>query len=163
MSLVYLAYHEMGCMGLRSLLARGVAVDAVYTYDEDPGENCWFGSVAELAREAGIPTYTSVKINAPETIEQIRSVAPDVILSVYFRDMVGKHVRAIPRYGAFNLHGSLDNNSTEGKVRLSCDARYQLAADPIDERWIGENPIGHGAGYSGIGAAQPLTAPPLYR
>ena len=107
MSLVYLAYHEMGCMGLRTLLARGVSVAAVYTYDDDPSEKCWFGSVAGLARQAGIPTYTSVKINAPETVEQIRALTPDVILSVYFRDMVGKLVREVPRHGAFNLHGSL--------------------------------------------------------
>ncbi len=107
MSLVYLAYHEMGCRGLRTLLAKGVSVGAVYTYDEDPDENCWFGSVAALAREADIPTFTSVNINAPETVEQIRALAPDILLSVYFRDMVGKPVRSIARHGSFNLHGSL--------------------------------------------------------
>lgn len=41
------------------------------------------------------------------------------------------------------LHASLDNR-TEDRIRLSSDTRYQLAADPIDERWIGEDPIGHG-------------------
>ncbi|MHB8636184.1 MAG: phytanoyl-CoA dioxygenase family protein [Fimbriimonadaceae bacterium] len=42
----------------------------------------------------------------------------------------------------FTVHGSLDNQSRE--VRLSSDSRYQLASEPIDERWIGENPPGHG-------------------
>lgn len=40
------------------------------------------------------------------------------------------------------LHCSLDNHSD--RIRLSSDSRYQLASDPIDERWIGDDPIGHG-------------------
>ncbi len=63
----------------------------------------------------------------------------------------------------FMLHGSLDNRSTEGRLRLSCDTRYQLASDPIDERWIGDNPIAHGQGYAGISGARPLTAAPIRR
>jgi len=42
------------------------------------------------------------------------------------------------------LHASLDNQS-EDRIRLSSDTRYQLASEPIDERWIGDDPIGHGA------------------
>jgi ectoine hydroxylase-related dioxygenase (phytanoyl-CoA dioxygenase family) len=42
----------------------------------------------------------------------------------------------------YTVHGSLDNHSRE--VRLSSDTRYQLASEPADERWIGENPPGHG-------------------
>jgi hypothetical protein len=39
------------------------------------------------------------------------------------------------------VHGSLDN--TTDRIRLSTDTRYQLASEPIDERWIGERPPGH--------------------
>jgi len=39
------------------------------------------------------------------------------------------------------VHGSLDN--TTGRIRLSTDTRYQLASEPIDERWVGERPPGH--------------------
>ena len=42
------------------------------------------------------------------------------------------------------LHCSLDNVSPVNRIRLSSDARYQLASEPIDERWIGEDPIAHG-------------------
>ncbi|QDT46522.1 1-deoxypentalenic acid 11-beta-hydroxylase [Symmachiella dynata] len=41
----------------------------------------------------------------------------------------------------FTVHGSLDNHSD--RIRLSTDSRYQPADEPADERWIGENPIGH--------------------
>lgn len=41
------------------------------------------------------------------------------------------------------VHGGLDNRSD--KLRLSSDSRYQLASEPVDKRWIGENPPGHSA------------------
>lgn len=40
------------------------------------------------------------------------------------------------------VHAALDNQSN--RIRLSSDSRYQLASEPADERWIGENPIAHG-------------------
>lgn len=39
------------------------------------------------------------------------------------------------------VHGSLDNQTD--RFRLSTDTRFQLANEPIDERWIGEQPPGH--------------------
>ena len=44
-------------------------------------------------------------------------------------------------FTSFTMHGSLDNRSN--KFRISTDARFQRASDPVDERWIGERPIGH--------------------
>lgn len=63
----------------------------------------------------------------------------------------------------FMLHGSLDNRSSIGRIRLSCDTRYQPAAAPIDERWVGENPVGHGQGYASVGGSRPLTSEPIRR
>jgi hypothetical protein len=45
-------------------------------------------------------------------------------------------------FSTYTIHASLDNRSK--RIRLSSDSRYQLASDPIDERWIGETPVGHG-------------------
>lgn len=45
-------------------------------------------------------------------------------------------------FSVFTIHGGLDNHSNT--IRLSSDTRYQLASEPIDERWIGENPPAHG-------------------
>lgn len=42
------------------------------------------------------------------------------------------------------VHGSLDNQSD--RIRLSCDIRYQLASEEVDERWVGPYPVGHGPG-----------------
>ena len=45
-------------------------------------------------------------------------------------------------FGMDIVHGGMDNRSD--RLRLSSDSRYQLASQPVDERWIGENPPGHG-------------------
>lgn len=45
-------------------------------------------------------------------------------------------------FGMFLVHASLDNRS-ENLLRISSDARYQRASEPIDERWVGLNPPGH--------------------
>lgn len=45
-------------------------------------------------------------------------------------------------FSIFTVHASIDNKTD--RVRLSSDSRYQRASEPADERWIGENPSGHG-------------------
>jgi ectoine hydroxylase-related dioxygenase (phytanoyl-CoA dioxygenase family) len=45
-------------------------------------------------------------------------------------------------FSMFTIHTSLDNHTD--RIRVSCDSRYQLASEPIDERWVGEHPPGHG-------------------
>ncbi|MDB6093937.1 MAG: Phytanoyl-CoA dioxygenase [Verrucomicrobia bacterium] len=41
-------------------------------------------------------------------------------------------------FGMKLVHGGLDNQTD--RFRFSSDTRYQRASQPIDERWIGENP-----------------------
>ena len=45
-------------------------------------------------------------------------------------------------FSMFTVHASLDNHSD--RIRLSSDSRYQLASEPVDERWVGEHPVAHG-------------------
>jgi len=44
-------------------------------------------------------------------------------------------------FGMFTMHGSVENTSKQ--FRISTDTRYQPANEPVDERWIGDNPIAH--------------------
>ena len=41
-------------------------------------------------------------------------------------------------FGMTLVHGGLDNQTD--RFRFSSDTRYQRASQPIDERWVGENP-----------------------
>lgn len=64
-------------------------------------------------------------------------------------------------FGGFTMHGSLDNHSSLGRVRLSVDVRYQPATDRADDpRFFGPNPIGaKGGSYGEQKAALPLGTP----
>ncbi len=64
-------------------------------------------------------------------------------------------------FGGFTMHGSLDNHSLLGRVRLSVDVRYQPASDPADDsRFFGLHPSGaKGGSYGEQKAAQPLGTP----
>ena len=53
------------------------------------------------------------------------------------------HMGDLLLFSIFTVHASIDNQTN--RVRLSSDTRYQLASEPADERWIGPNPIAHGA------------------
>ena len=44
-------------------------------------------------------------------------------------------------FGMHAMHASTTN--TTNRWRISCDTRFQPEADPVDERWVGEKPIGH--------------------
>lgn len=44
-------------------------------------------------------------------------------------------------FGMYTLHASTTN--TTNRYRLSCDVRFQPAADPVDDRWVGKEPKGH--------------------
>lgn len=45
-------------------------------------------------------------------------------------------------FDVYTVHGGTDNRSN--RVSLSTDTRYQRASAPVDERWVGVQPIGHG-------------------
>jgi UDP-4-amino-4-deoxy-L-arabinose formyltransferase/UDP-glucuronic acid dehydrogenase (UDP-4-keto-hexauronic acid decarboxylating) len=46
----------MGCTGIQALLDAGYDIEAIFTHPDNAGENNFFGSVARLAAEQGIPS-----------------------------------------------------------------------------------------------------------
>ena len=107
MKTIVLAYHNIGCAGIKALLSHGYEIQAIFTHKDDPRENIWFDSVAELAAVNNIPVYAPEDINHPLWVEKIRELSPDILFSFYYRNMVGKDILGIPAAGCLNLHGSL--------------------------------------------------------
>ena len=107
MKAVVFAYHDMGCTGIQSLLDAGYDIAAIFTHPDNPGENHFFGSVARLAAEQGIPVWAPEDVNHPLWIERIREMKPDVLFSFYYRNLLGDEILNLAPKGAFNLHGSL--------------------------------------------------------
>lgn len=61
---------------------------------------------AGLSR-AGLDVRPLVDVNAPETLEWLRGLAPDFVASFYFNQWIGPEVCAIPRRRCVNMHPSL--------------------------------------------------------
>ena len=104
---VVFAYHNVGVRCLRVLLAHGVDVPLVITHADHPDEAIWFGSVAATAAECGIATIAPESANTPDLVARIAALAPDFLLSFYYRGMLAPPLLATPRRGALNMHGSL--------------------------------------------------------
>ena len=105
--ILFFGYSEVGFECLSLLLERGDNVVALITHEDNPHEKIWFKTPAAAAREKGIPVFTPEKINTPEWLDRITALQPDLILSVYYRNMIGTRILALPQLGAFNMHGSL--------------------------------------------------------
>ena len=104
---VVFAYHNVGVHCLRVLLEQGVDVALVVTHEDNPHENIWFDSVAQLAEEAGIPVIKPADPNTPEVLAHLQKLELDFLFSFYYRHMLSEAVLAVPSRGAFNMHGSL--------------------------------------------------------
>ncbi|MBL5964639.1 bifunctional UDP-4-amino-4-deoxy-L-arabinose formyltransferase/UDP-glucuronic acid oxidase ArnA [Lelliottia amnigena] len=107
MKAVVFAYHDIGCAGINALVAAGYDITAIYTHPDAPSENHFFGSVARIAAEHGIPVYAPNDVNHPLWIDRIKSAQPDVIFSFYYRHLLCDEILNSATVGAFNLHGSL--------------------------------------------------------
>ena len=107
MKAVVLAYHQIGCIGIEALLRHGFEIASVFTHTDDPHEKLWFDSVAELAASRNIPVYAPDNINHPLWIKRIQALAPDILFSFNYRNLVRKPILDIPPLGCLNLHGSL--------------------------------------------------------
>lgn len=107
MKTVVFAYHNIGVVGLEALVKEKFDIRAIFSHLDDPGENIWFGSVAEWAKENQVPVFCPQNVNTPEWIEMIRDISPEVIFSFYYRNLLCRDILIIPSAGSFNLHGSL--------------------------------------------------------
>lgn len=153
-AILVFAYHDVGYECLDLLIQNDEYILAVITHENSPKEEIWFRSVADLAKKYDIPVYTPESVNTPDWIERIRSWAPDLIFSFYYRNMIAEDILNMPRLGAFNMHGSLLpryrgrvpinwavlNGEKETGVTLHHMVKRADAGDIVDQEAV---PIGH--------------------
>jgi methionyl-tRNA formyltransferase len=61
-------------------------------------------SIGRLAAERGIPMVPAQSVNAPEYVQTVRGIAPDVIVSVAAPEIFRKDLLRTPRLGCINIH-----------------------------------------------------------
>jgi len=95
----------VGC--IKALLDAGIQIELVVTHADDPHENIWFGSVAALCQERGIPYVQPEAGDLLDLLPQFKKIAPDYIFSFYYRYMITSEILAAAGIAALNMHGSL--------------------------------------------------------
>ena len=105
--ILFFGYSDVGHDCLELLLSRGDNVVALITHEDNPQEKIWFKTPALAARARGVPVHTPEKAGTPEWVERIAQMRPDLILSVYYRNMITTRILGLAPLGAFNMHGSL--------------------------------------------------------
>ena len=100
---------EFAVPSLRALVAGGYNVVGVVTAPDKPagrGQKLRQSEVKTAALELGLPVLQPEKLKAPEFVEAMQALRPDLGIVIAFR-MLPEVIWAMPRLGTFNLHASL--------------------------------------------------------
>jgi len=81
-----------------------------------------YSSVNKFAVINSIPIYPTESVSDPSFLHLANSLAPDIIVSIYFNEIIKKQLLEIPKYGCINIHRAL-----LPKYRGPCSAFWQLA------------------------------------
>ena len=93
MKVVFMGTPDFAVPSLNALLDAGHQVEAVFTQPDKAkgrGKKIICSPVKELAVSRGIPVYQPPKVREKAVVEQIRSMAPDVIVVVAFGQIFEK-------------------------------------------------------------------------
>ena len=107
---VFMGTPEFAIPTLQGLIESGVNLVGVFTQPDRPkgrGKKLTPSPVKELALKEGIPVFQPMKLRAPEAVEDLRGLRPDLVVVVAYGQILPKSVLEIPRFGCINVHASL--------------------------------------------------------
>ncbi len=109
--IVFCGTPQFAVPSLKKLLSHPeFEILGVFTQPDRPrgrGQELSFSPVKETGISAKIPVHQPAKIRAPEAEEQLRSLAPDVVVIIAYGQIIPARLLPIPRLGWINLHASL--------------------------------------------------------
>ena len=107
---VFMGTPDFALSTLQGLIDAGCQLVGVYTQPDRPkgrGKQLAAPPVKELALRHNLPVFQPVKLRQPEAVEELRQLAPDLIVVVAFGQILPKTVLDIPAHGCINVHASL--------------------------------------------------------
>ncbi|HHT62794.1 MAG: methionyl-tRNA formyltransferase [Bacillota bacterium] len=110
MRVVFMGSPDFALPCLEQLLQSPYEVVGVVTQPDRPkgrGKKLQFTPVKERALSKGIPVFQPENVNHPDSVEKLRSLAPDVLVVVAFGQILKKELLALPPLGCINVHASL--------------------------------------------------------
>src|SRR5579872_5439538 len=95
---------------LERTVAAGHEVIAVLTQPDRPkgrGQKDAVSPVKEAALRLGLTVHQPERVGRPEVVEQLRAMAPEVMVVVGYGQIIPKAILEIPPQGIINVHASL--------------------------------------------------------
>ncbi|MBI1932071.1 MAG: methionyl-tRNA formyltransferase [Ignavibacteriales bacterium] len=109
MKIIFFGTPDFAIPSLDILFKNGHEILAVVTAPDKPrgrGQNLSPTPIKQFAAENSIKIFTPDKLKDNELEFQLKELNPDLFVIVAFR-ILPRNIFTIPKYGSFNLHGSL--------------------------------------------------------
>lgn len=110
MRLVFMGTPEIAKTCLESIYQAGHEIVGVYTKVDTPknrGMKLTVSPVKAFALEKGLPVFQPKNFKDPETVEELRSLRPTLIVVVAYGRILPQSVLDVPEKGAINMHASI--------------------------------------------------------
>ena len=110
MRVVFMGTPEFAVPSLKALLDAGYAVVGVFTQPDRPvgrGHKLAACPVKKLAVERGVPVYQFERLRNEEGLACLRSLAPDIVVTAAFGQILSQALLDVPKMGTVNVHASL--------------------------------------------------------
>ncbi len=110
MRIVYMGTPEIAKVCLEKLYTDGFDIAAVYTKPDTPknrGMKMIPSEVKAYAQSVGLPVCQPETFKDDAAVEQLRALAPDLIIVVAYGKILPQRVLDIPKFGCINMHASI--------------------------------------------------------
>ena len=110
MRVVFMGTPEFAVPSLKALLDAGYGVVGVFTQPDRPvgrGHKLAACPVKKLAVERGVPVYQFERLRNEEGLVCLRSLAPDIVVTAAFGQILSQALLDVPKMGTVNVHASL--------------------------------------------------------
>ena len=110
MRILFMGTPDYALFSLRALCEAGEQIVGVVTQPDKPkgrGYELTPPPVKVFAAERGIPVYQPVTLKNGAFDEELKALAPDLIVVVAYGKILPQSVLDLPKYGCINVHGSL--------------------------------------------------------
>jgi methionyl-tRNA formyltransferase len=109
-NIIFMGTPEFAVPSLQALLEEGYSVIAVVTQPDRPKGRKRVMTPTPVKAEAekhGIPVLQPEKLRQADSVEALRALKPDLIVTAAYGQILPKSVLQLPEHGCINIHASL--------------------------------------------------------
>lgn len=110
MNIVFMGTPQFAVSSLQKLHENGHNIKLVITQPDKPfgrGKKIKKSEVKEKAEELGLEVFQPLKIKSEDSVNLIKSLNPDLIVTIAYGQILSKDILDIPKFGCINVHASL--------------------------------------------------------